>query len=236
MSEYFLRLETLIGKEAFEKLQQKRVAIFGVGGVGSFCAEALVRSGVLNITLVDQDVVNITNINRQLPALISTIGRPKVDVLVERFKDISPEAKITPVFKMYGEQTHDEFDFSSYDVVIDAIDSLSSKIDLLVQAYNADCSVYCSLGAANKIDPTQVRVSSIWQTKGCPLGKLVRAGLRQKDFSGDFKAVYSEEKKPALPEGLESPNPRLLGSFMPVTSMFGAALASQVVQDISKNH
>lgn len=234
MTECFERLKSLIGQAAFEELQQKRVAIFGVGGVGSFCAEALVRSGVLNITLVDQDVVNKTNINRQLPALISTIDRPKVEVLFERFKDISPKAKITPIFKMYNEQTRGEFDFGSYDVVIDAIDSLSCKIDLLVEAYNAHCSVYCSLGAACKIDPTQVRVSSIWRTKGCPLGKLVRSGLRQKDFTGDFKAVYSEEKKPILAEVPESPYPGPLGSFMPVTSMFGAALASQVIQDILK--
>ena len=232
MNEYFERLYTLIGQEAFGRLQQKRIILFGVGGVGGFCAEALVRSGVLNITLVDDDVVNGTNINRQLPALISTIGRPKVEVLLERFKDISPDLNARAIYKRYTEETHDEFNFSEYDIVIDAIDSLSSKIDLLVQAYQAGCTVYCSLGAALKLDPTQVRVASIWQTKGCPLGKLVRTGLRQRGFTGDFKAVFSEEKRPVLSEEKAIKSPSVLGSAMPVTSMFGATLASQVLQNI----
>lgn len=228
MNNCFQRIQTLIGCEAFEKLQQKQVIIFGVGGVGGFCAEALVRSGVINITMVDDDVVNETNINRQLPAFLSTIGRPKVDVLVERFRDISPDVCPKAIFKRYTEETRDDFDLKHFDIVIDAIDSLSSKIDLLINAHECGCSVYSSMGAAWKLDPTQVRVSSIWQTKGCPLGKLVRTGLRERGFTGDFKAVYSEEKRPALADE----NKSVLGSAMPVTSMFGAALASQVLQNI----
>lgn len=229
MNDYFERLHTLIGREAFGRLQQKRIILFGVGGVGGFCAEALVRSGVLNITIVDDDVVHETNINRQLPALISTIGRSKVDVLVERFHDISPECSPKAMFKRYTEESAKDFDLGSYDIVIDAIDSLSSKIHLLIQAYEAGCTVYSSMGAAWKLDPTQVRVASIWQTKGCPLGKLVRTGLRERGFTGDFKAVYSEEKRPVLRDEETLKKPSILGSAMPVTSMFGAVLASQVL-------
>lgn len=223
MSERLSRIESLIGAEALERLGKLRVAIFGVGGVGSVCAESLVRSGVCHLTLVDSDCVVESNINRQLPAMIPTIGCPKVDVLAEHFADINPEAEIVPVQALYSMADRDQFNFANFDVVVDAIDSLAHKIDLLATASEAGCQVFCSLGAAGKLDPTQVRTASIWETSGCPLGKLVRNGLRKRDFKGDFQAVYSLEKNIKTAD---------LGSAMPVTAAFGLALSSLVIRSV----
>ena len=238
MNERLSRIEQLIGYSALEYLSGLRVAVFGVGGVGSVCAETLVRSGVCNLTIVDSDCVVKSNINRQLPALESTVGMPKVDVLAKRFADINPEAKIVPIQAVYSMEDRDRFDFKSYDVVVDAIDSLAHKIDLLATASEAGCKVFCSLGAAGKLDPTKVRTASIWQTKGCPLGKLVRNGLRKRGFAGDFMAVYSEEppmvNARAEAGGTEvhgnSQKSVILGSAMPVTAAFGLALGSLVIR------
>lgn len=249
MSERLSRIESLVGEAAMERLAGLRIAVFGVGGVGSVCAECLVRSGACNLTLVDSDCVAESNINRQLPAFVSTVGRPKVDVLAERFADINPDAKITAVQTLYSMEDRSRFDFTQFDVVVDAIDSLAHKIDLLATAAEAGCKVFCSLGAAGKLDPTQVRTASIWQTKGCPLGKLVRNGLRKREFAGDFMAVYSEEPslvaggKNASGEGSAAQGPEvelevhgnsrkaaILGSAMPVTAAFGLALGSLVIR------
>lgn len=223
MSERLSRIESLIGAEALERLGKLRVAIFGVGGVGSVCAESLVRSGVCHLTLVDSDCVVESNINRQLPAMIPTVGRAKVDVLAEHFADINPESEIVPVQALYSMADRDRFNFANFDVVVDAIDSLAHKIDLLATASEAGCQVFCSLGAAGKLDPTQVRTASIWETSGCPLGKLVRNGLRKRDFKGDFQAVYSLEKNIKTAD---------LGSAMPVTAAFGLALSSLVIRSV----
>lgn len=223
VSERLSRIESLIGAEALERLGKLRVAIFGVGGVGSVCAESLVRSGVCHLTLVDSDCVVESNINRQLPAMIPTVGRAKVDVLAEHFADINPEAEIVPVQALYSMADRDRFNFANFDVVVDAIDSLAHKIDLLATASEAGCQVFCSLGAAGKLDPTQVRTASIWETSGCPLGKLVRNGLRKRDFKGDFQAVYSLEKNIKTTD---------LGSAMPVTAAFGLALSSLVIRSV----
>lgn len=223
MSERLSRIESLIGTDALERLGKLRVVIFGVGGVGSVCAESLVRSGVCHLTLVDSDCVVESNINRQLPAMIPTIGCPKVDVLAEHFADINPEAEIVPVQALYSMANRDQFNFANFDVVVDAIDSLAHKIDLLATASEAGCQVFCSLGAAGKLDPTQVRTASIWETSGCPLGKLVRNGLRKREFKGDFQAVYSLEKNIKTSD---------LGSAMPVTAAFGLALSSLVIRSV----
>ena len=231
-------MELMIGPEAMERLGKLRVVVFGVGGVGSVCAESLVRSGVLHLTLVDSDCVIESNINRQLPALCSTVGRPKVDVLAERFKDIAPEAEIVPVQARYEcghgvvpcDGSPADFNFSNFDVVVDAIDSLAHKIDLLDSASGAGCKVYCSLGAAGKLDPTKVRWASIWETHGCPLGKLVRNGLRKRKFAGEFLAVYSEEKSHFFTP-ISTLEPHTLGSAMPVTAAFGLTLSSLVIRD-----
>ena len=227
MEERLARIGALVGEKSLQKLANLRIIIFGVGGVGSVCAESLIRSGVCNLTMVDSDVVVENNINRQLPALNSTLGCPKVEVLRERFLDINPGAEIVALQARYSAETREQFVFKNYDVVIDAIDSLSPKTDLLVTASEAGCRVFCSLGAAGKLDPTKVRTSSIWETTGCPLGKLVRNGLRKREFHGDFMAVYSQE--PSLLKGMAG-EPVVLGSAMPVTATFGLALSSLVIR------
>lgn len=244
MIERLSRIEQLVGESAMERLANMRIAIFGVGGVGSVCAECLVRSGACNLTLIDSDCVSESNINRQLPAFVSTIGQAKVDVLAKRFADVNPNAKIAAVQSLYSMDNRSRFDFKSFDVVIDAIDSLAHKIDLLATASEAGCKVFCSLGAAGKLDPTQVRTASIWQTKGCPLGKLVRNGLRKRNFTGDFMAVYSEEPSITTIENVQvteveevhgsSRKAKILGSAMPVTAAFGLALGSLVIREAMK--
>lgn len=244
MIERLSRIEQLVGESAMERLANMRIAIFGVGGVGSVCAECLVRSGACNLTLIDSDCVSESNINRQLPAFVSTIGQAKVDVLAKRFADVNPNAKIVAVQSLYSMDNRSRFDFKSFDVVIDAIDSLAHKIDLLATASEAGCKVFCSLGAAGKLDPTQVRTASIWQTKGCPLGKLVRNGLRKRNFTGDFMAVYSEEPSITTIENVQvteveevhgsSRKAKILGSAMPVTAAFGLALGSLVIREAIK--
>lgn len=245
MIERLSRIEQLVGESAMERLANMRIAIFGVGGVGSVCAECLVRSGACNLTLIDSDCVSESNINRQLPAFVSTIGQAKVDVLAKRFADVNPNAKIMAVQSLYSMDNRSRFDFKSFDVVIDAIDSLAHKIDLLATASEAGCKVFCSLGAAGKLDPTQVRTASIWQTKGCPLGKLVRNGLRKRNFTGDFMAVYSEEPSITLCKDTQATEGELeihgnsrkatiLGSAMPVTAAFGLALGSLVIREAMK--
>lgn len=244
MIERLSRIEQLVGESAMERLANMRIAIFGVGGVGSVCAECLVRSGACNLTLIDSDCVSESNINRQLPAFVSTIGQAKVDVLAKRFADVNPNAKIVAVQSLYSMDNRSRFDFKSFDVVIDAIDSLAHKIDLLATASEAGCKVFCSLGAAGKLDPTQVRTASIWQTKGCPLGKLVRNGLRKRNFAGDFMAVYSEEPSITTIENVQvteieevhgsSRKAKILGSAMPVTAAFGLALGSLVIREAMK--
>lgn len=245
MIEHLSRIEQLVGESAMERLANMRIAIFGVGGVGSVCAECLVRSGACNLTLIDSDCVSESNINRQLPAFVSTIGQAKVDVLAKRFADVNPNAKIVAVQSLYSMDNRSRFDFKSFDVVIDAIDSLAHKIDLLATANEAGCKVFCSLGAAGKLDPTQVRTASIWQTKGCPLGKLVRNGLRKRNFTGDFMAVYSEEPSITLCKDTQATEGELeihgnsrkatiLGSAMPVTAAFGLALGSLVIREAMK--
>ncbi|MFA6623511.1 MAG: tRNA threonylcarbamoyladenosine dehydratase [Fibrobacteraceae bacterium] len=227
------RLSILFSPDTLARLRMAKVAVFGVGGVGSWCAEALVRSGINEITLVDSDRVALSNINRQLPALESTVGEFKVNALALRLSEIRGGVTIHPVAKLYTQDSRTEFDWANFDYVIDAIDSVNSKIDLLMYAKERGCSVFCSLGAAGKLDPTLVRAVSIWKTSGCPLGRLVRTGLRNRNFTGDFTAVYSEEHPR---EGYcvitkEGGKPAL-GSFVAVTATFGMTLASLVVRDI----
>lgn len=235
------RLSVLIGEPAISLLKKTHVALFGVGGVGSWCAEALVRSGVGCISLIDFDRIATSNINRQLPALPKTVGLSKVLVLAQRLRDISPEVQVQTFEHLYSNENRDLFDWDAYDFVIDAIDTVRHKTDLIAYAVEKGCTVFSSLGAAGKLDPTQVRLASIWKTKGCPLGKLVRGNLRKQGFQGDFKAVYSEEKprqgyavKELGETELEKTllKPMVLGSAVQVTATFGMALTALVVQEV----
>ena len=190
----FQRTALLLGDEIMNRIQQKRVIIIGIGGVGSWCAESLVRSGIRSITLVDSDRVCITNINRQLHATVATVGQVKTDALKKRLLEINPEAQITALQKIYSEETHDEFELESFDFVIDAIDSIISKIHLMRMVTRSNSVLISSMGASLKIDPTRIKVDEFWKVKGCPLGARIRKLIRKGELpSKPFLCVYSDE-------------------------------------------
>ena len=238
--EIFNRAELLLGADTMERLAAVRVIVFGVGGVGSWCAEGLVRSGVMHLTLVDADVVAPTNINRQRMATVSTVGRSKVEALKEMLLDINPEAVIETVHRRYTEETASEFDLDSYDYVIDAIDSLKDKAALILHAAASRATFFSSMGAACKIDPTHVRVAPFWEVRGCPLGFLLRKKLRRAGTlpEKDFLCVYDEDllenrgADTALPEELKFDKVSHNGSLITVTATFGFTLAGLVLQDV----
>jgi tRNA A37 threonylcarbamoyladenosine dehydratase len=178
----FQRTELLLGKSFVEKAAEKKVIIFGIGGVGSWCAESLIRSGIVHLTIVDSDRVCVTNINRQLMATTKTVGKVKTDVLKNRLLEINPKAVITDLQKIYSKETADFFDLDSYDFIIDAIDSFSNKIYLIQEATKSKATLFSSMGAALKMDPTRIKVAEFWKVDGCPLGAALRKRIRQKCF------------------------------------------------------
>lgn len=224
------RLAILVGESGIVHLAQLRVAVFGVGGVGSWAAEALARSGVGHITLVDSDTVCVSNINRQLPADFTTVGQPKVEVMATRLRHINPQAEIQAIQAFYHAENHESFALSSYDYVLDAIDSVPSKVHLLHTASSLGAVVFSSMGAANKFDLTQIRSGSIWKTSVCPLAKKVRYELRQAQFSGDLQCVYSTEA--TAPKLVPS---EFNGTLAPVTASFGLHLASLLLNHALKD-
>lgn len=191
----FKRTELLVGNDVMDIIAAQRAIVFGVGGVGSWCAECLVRSGIRHVTLVDSDRVCITNINRQLMATVKTVGHVKVEALRERLLEINPHADITAVQSIYDETTADRFDLDSYDYVVDAIDSLKDKALLIMRASASRATFFSSMGAALKMDPTQVRVAEFWKVRGCPLGSALRKKLKRAKLkpAKKFLCVYSEE-------------------------------------------
>ncbi len=230
------RAELLLGSQALSLLRSRRVIIFGVGGVGSWCAEALVRTGVGQLTIVDADIVSDSNINRQLMATHSTIGRPKVEVLRERLLDINPGAQITAIHDVFCEENAASYELGSYDYVMDCIDSLKDKVALLLAATASGARVFSSMGAALKLDPTQIRVAEFWKVRGCPLGAALRKRMRRAGVkpSQPVTCVYSEEllsnKRQSPTEEGKSPN----GSVVHITGIFGFTLASLVVNDVAR--
>ena len=226
--EMFSRTENLIGKENVEKLRRARVAVFGIGGVGGHAVEALVRSGVGAVDIVDNDVVSESNINRQIIALHSTIGRKKTQVMKERLLDINPQLQV---------QTHDlfflpetPFDFSPYDYVIDAIDTVSGKIAIIAGAKKAGVPVISAMGAGNKLDPTAFEVADVQKTSGCPLARVMRRELKKREIFG-VKAVYSKEepKGQAIQDENGKSAPASV-AFCP--SVMGLIIAGEVIKDI----
>jgi tRNA A37 threonylcarbamoyladenosine dehydratase len=191
----FRRTELLVGAETMQRIYGAKVIIFGVGGVGSWCAESLVRSGIRDLTIVDSDRVCITNVNRQLMATMRTVGMVKVEALKARLLDINPSARITPLQKIYSAETADDFNLDEYDFVIDAIDSLENKALLIRRATAAKTKFFSSMGAALKLDPTQIKVAEFWKVQGCPLARALRNKFkRSKDFPRrKFMCVYSPE-------------------------------------------
>lgn len=259
----FRREELLLGADMMEVIASKRVIIFGVGGVGSWCAESLVRSGIEQLTIVDSDRVCMTNVNRQLMATTKTVGKVKVDVLKERLLDINPAANITAIQDIYSAETAESFHLSSYDYIIDAIDSLKDKADLILRATKTDAKLFASMGAALKMDPTKISVAEFWKVKGCPLAAALRRKFKHnKTFpSKKFQCVYSEEllrnrgenkscgtSQCLCPKAQEGPGradllnhewctskAQINGTIAHTTAIFGFTLAGLIIQDICKS-
>lgn len=227
--EFTSRTALLLGEGAVRRLREARVLLLGIGGVGSWAAEALVRSGLGSLTVVDCDVVVPSNLNRQLMALHSTLGQPKVEALRERLLDINPEAQITAVQQLYTCDTADQFPLDEYDYVLDCIDSLAHKAELILRATASKAKLFSSMGAALKVDPTRVRVSEFWQVDGCPLAATLRKRFRRaKTFPHKkFQVVYSDEVVKHIGAGGE------LGSCAHITGLFGLTLAGLVINDIA---
>ncbi len=245
MSEQFIRTELLFGSEAIEKLNNSHVAVFGVGGVGGFVVEALARSGVGKFDLIDNDTVCLSNINRQIIATHSTVDQYKVDVMKARILDINPNAEVNVYKCFYLPETANQFDFKKYDYIIDAIDTITAKIDIIVRAQEAGVPIMSSMGAGNKIDPTKFVVTDIYKTSVCPLAKVMRKELKARGVK-KLKVVYSTEiaRKPielgktevrtqvdedhVMPKKRQTP-----GSTAFVPSVAGLIIAGEVIKDIT---
>ena len=227
----FSRTELLLGKGAVEILAKKRVAVFGTGGVGGFVCEGLARSGIGTLDIIDKDIVELSNINRQLIALNSTVGLNKVDVLESRLKDINKDIVVNKYKCFFLPETSESFDFTKYDYVADAIDTVTGKIELILKAKKAGVPVISAMGAGNKLDPTAFCVSDIYKTDVCPLARVMRRELKKRGVEG-LKAVYSKEKpvKPEFKEG-EEITPGSV-SFGP--SVMGLIIAGEIVKDLTR--
>jgi len=225
----FDRTALLLGKASVERLARKRVAVFGVGGVGGFVCEGLVRAGIGAIDIVDKDIVAISNINRQLIALHSTVGKNKVDVLEERLKDINKNLIIKKYKCFFLPETSETFDFREYDYVVDAIDTVTGKIELILKAKEAGVPIISAMGAGNKLDPAAFQVSDIYKTSVCPLARVMRRELKKRGVD-KLKVVYSKEEpiKPQFEEGEEV----VPGSISFVPPVVGLIIAGEVVKDL----
>ena len=229
--EIFRRSELLLGDESMNRIAEKRVVIFGVGGVGSWCAESLIRSGIRKLTIVDSDRVCVTNINRQLMATTKTVDQVKVDALKERLLTINPSAEITALQQIFTAETAESFNLDSYDYIIDAIDSLKDKALLILLACQTKAKLFSSMGAALKLDPARIKTAEFWKVKGDPLARALRNRFkRDKQFpKRKFQCVFSDEllenKMPIDPDDKGN------GSIVHITAVFGFMLAGLVIQD-----
>ncbi|MDE7070735.1 MAG: tRNA threonylcarbamoyladenosine dehydratase [Clostridia bacterium] len=237
MLKEFSRTQLLFGKEAMERLSKSRVAVFGIGGVGGYTVEALARSGVGAIDIIDNDKVCLTNINRQIIATHNTIGRYKVDVEAERIAQINPNCKVNVYKTFYMPQTQDEFDFTLYDYVVDAIDTVTGKLTIVENAKKCNTPVISSMGAGNKLDPTAFEVADIYKTSVCPLAKVMRRELKKRGINS-LKVVYSKEEPIKPIENLEidsqdSAKRDIPGSNAFVPSVVGLIIAGEVIKDLT---
>jgi tRNA A37 threonylcarbamoyladenosine dehydratase len=250
MLNQFSRTELLFGKQAMEKLAASRVAVFGIGGVGGYTVEALVRSGVGTVDLIDDDRICLTNINRQIYATRKTVGKYKVDVAAERIHEINPDAVVNTYKTFYTPETADQFDFTQYDYIIDAIDTVTGKIALVINAQAVGTPIISSMGAGNKVDPTAFEVTDIYKTSVCPLAKVMRYELKRKGVK-NLKVVYSKEK-PIIPIDDMTISCRthcicppgtarkctqrrqVPGSNAFVPSVVGLIIAGEVIKDLTK--
>ena len=257
----FNRTQLLLGSEAMERIANARVIVFGVGGVGSWCAESLVRSGIRKITIVDSDRVCITNINRQLMATTKTVGQVKVEALKERLLTINPSAEIDARQQIFCEETAESFQLDSYDYIIDAIDSLKDKMLLIEMACRTKARFYSSMGAALKLDPTKIKVAEFWQVQGCPLARALRQRFKKQKRrpARKFQCVYSDEllenkghnatcgsEKCMCPKATKGPGDAELlnhewcsskaqinGSLMHITAIFGMTIGGLVIKHLT---
>lgn len=244
----FSRTELLLGKEAMEKLANSRVAVFGVGGVGGYTVEALARSGIGALDLIDNDKVCVTNINRQIIATTKTVGQYKVDAAKERVLDINPDIKVCTYKTFFMPDTSGQFDFSEYDYVVDAIDTVTGKIEMIMKAKELDVPIISSMGAGNKLDPTAFEVADIYETSICPLAKVMRKELRNRNVKS-LKVVYSKEL-PISPledtsinlgddcgspetEIKATPKKRVPASIAFVPSVVGLIIAGEIIKDLA---
>jgi tRNA A37 threonylcarbamoyladenosine dehydratase len=221
----FERTELLIGEEAVNKLRNAHVAVFGIGGVGGYATEALARSGVGELTIVDKDNVDITNLNRQIIALHSTINEPKVAVMEERLKDINPDIKVNAKEFFFLPDTADQFDFEEYDYIVDAVDTVTAKLAIIEKAHKAGTPVISAMGAGNKLDPTKFEVTDISKTSVCPLARVMRKELKARGID-HLKVVYSTEEPKQRSE--------TVASIATVPSVCGLLLANEVIKDLTK--
>lgn len=254
----FNRTQLLLGEEGMKRIGELKVIVFGVGGVGSWCCEALIRSGIRNITIVDSDRVCITNINRQLMATTSTVGMIKVEALKSRLLEINPSAKINAIRQIFCEETADDFHLHDYDVIVDCIDSLKDKVLLIYMATRTSAKFFSSMGAALKMDPTRVTVGEFWKVKGCPLARALRQRFKKKKMfpAKKFLCVYSDELLdnkganescgtlqcmcPKVKDGEDtddlhnhewcSSKAQINGSLMHITAIFGLTLAGLILK------
>lgn len=235
MDEKFIRTELLLGSEALEKLKNSRVAVFGIGGVGSYVAEALCRSAVGTLDFIDNDTVSLSNINRQLIALTSTVGKYKTEVMAERCKDINPDIKINVHNEFFTPATSSKFDFSQYDYVVDAIDTVAGKIELVLKANDAKTQIISSMGAGNKLNPAMFEVADIYKTSVCPLARTMRSELNKRGVKA-LKVVYSKEPPiiPAEFQADEGKRKKTPGSTAFTPSVAGLIIASEVIKDLIK--
>ncbi|MBO4437475.1 MAG: tRNA threonylcarbamoyladenosine dehydratase [Fibrobacter sp.] len=237
----FNRTKRLVGDRVMESIFQKRIILFGVGGVGSWCAESLVRSGIRHLTIVDSDNVSITNVNRQLMATTKTVGKVKVEVLKNRLLEINPNASINARAELYEESNSDQFQLDTFDYIIDAIDSLENKMQLLWHATRTKATVFSSMGAALKMDPTRIKVAEFWKVAGCPLARALRDKFKSKKLkpSKNVTCVYSDElleNLGVIPENDATPaefhKVAYNGTMAHSVAIFGFTIAGLVMQDI----
>jgi tRNA A37 threonylcarbamoyladenosine dehydratase len=239
----FQRTELLVGDKVLRQLAGTRVIIFGVGGVGSWCAEGLVRTGVTHLTIVDSDLVSATNVNRQDMATSRTIGQVKVEAMKERLLEINPSTQITAIKGLYSPETADDFNLNEYDFVVDAIDSLKDKAFLILKACESSAKFFASMGAALKIDPTRIHVAEFWNVRGCPLAAAIRKKFKKNGTlpAKKFLCVYDDEVLPNLGAAIDpdsavadgQPKKAVInGTTMPVTAIFGLTLAGLIIKDI----
>ncbi len=241
MENEFSRSTLLLGQESIDKIANSRVAVFGVGGVGGYVVEALVRTGLGEIDIIDNDTVALSNINRQIIATSKTLGKYKVDVMKDRILDINPNVKVNVHKCFFLPENSDDFDFSQYDYVVDAIDTVAGKLEIIEKAYKANVPVISAMGAGNKLDPTKLEVADIYETSICPLAKVMRRELRARGIK-ELKVVYSKEE-PIKPANLldskaidrETRRKRATpGSVAFVPSVSGLIIASEVIKDLGK--